>query len=63
VSNIPGKVVIRTYTPAWRWMLLGVAVLLVALGLIAAFELGLYKAGFAAVQAQAARSALEGQID
>ena len=63
MSNIPGKVVIRTYTPAWRWMLLGTALLLVALGLFAAFELGLYKAGFAVVQAQAARSSLESQID
>lgn len=63
MSNIPGKVVIRTYTPAWRWVLLGVAVLLTALALIGAFEFGLYKAGFAAVQAQAARSALQAQID
>lgn len=63
MSSIPGKVVIRTYTPAWRWVLLGAAVLLAALALIGAFELGLYKAGFAAVQAQAARSALQAQID
>jgi len=63
VSNIPGKLVVRTHAPVWQWVLAGTAFVLVALALVAAFELGLYKAGFAAVQAQAARSALQSQID
>jgi len=63
VSNIPGKVVVRAYAPAWRWALLGISALLVALALVVAFELGLYKAGFEAVQAQSARSAMQSQID
>lgn len=54
---------VRSYAPAWRWLWRGVTLLLVALALIAAFEFGLYKAGFEAVQAQAARSALQSQID
>ena len=63
MSNIPGKVVVRAYAPAWRWALLGIAGLLVALALVIAFELGLYKAGFEAVQAQSAHSAMQSQID
>jgi hypothetical protein len=63
VSNIPGKLIVRADASAWRWTLLVIGLLLVALSLVAAFEFGLYKAGFAAVQAQAARSALQSQID
>lgn len=63
MSNIPGKVVVRAYAPAWRWALLGIAGLLVALALVIAFELGLYKAGFESVQAQSAHSAMQSQID
>lgn len=63
MSNIPGKVVVRPYAPGWRWTLLGIGGLLVALALAIAFELGRYKAGLAAVQAQAARASMQSQID
>lgn len=54
---------VRAYAPGWRRLLIGLAVLATAIALVAAFELGLYKAGFEAVQAQAARSGLQAQID
>jgi hypothetical protein len=63
VVNIPGKLVIRSRAPAWRWVLLVVALLAVALALVGAFELGLYRAGFEAVQANSAQSALQRQLD
>jgi hypothetical protein len=63
MANMPGKLVVRTYAPAWRWVLLSAAVLVVGLALLAAYELGLYKAGYDAMQAEVARAGLRRQID
>jgi hypothetical protein len=60
---MPGRIVVRTHAPSWQWILLAVALLLIALALFVAFQLGLYKAGFEAVQAASARQALQQQID
>jgi hypothetical protein len=60
--NIPGKLVVRTYAPARRWMMLASALLLGTVGLYLAFEFGRQKAGFDGIQAAQQRAALEGQI-
>ena len=62
VTNIPAKIVIRTYAPAWRWVLLTIALVGIAAASFFAFRLGLYKAGFNATQEAAARQALQQQI-
>ena len=60
---MPAKIVVRTHAPSWQWILLAVALLFIGLALFVAFQLGLYKAGFEAVQAASARQALQHQID
>jgi len=60
---VPGKLVVRTYAPARRWILLAVALLLAGLTLYLVFELGRYKAGFDAIQATGQRDQLQQQID
>src|SRR5580692_4209809 len=60
---MPAKIVVRTHAPSWQWILLAVALVFIALALFVAFQLGLYKAGFEAVQAASARQALQHQID
>ena len=44
--DIPGKLIIRTYAPVRRWLVLLVLALLVVLWLYLAYELGHYEAGF-----------------
>jgi hypothetical protein len=61
--DIPGKLVVRTYAPARRWVIVSILALLAALALYVAFELGRYKAGYDAMQAAAERDALRGQIE
>jgi hypothetical protein len=61
--EIPGRLVIRTYAPARRWVTFAVILLLGLLALYVAFELGRYKAGYDAIQAAAERDALQAQID
>lgn len=61
--SIPGKLVVRTYAPARRWILLATLLLLAALALYGMFELGRYQAGFDAVKAATQRLALQQQID
>jgi hypothetical protein len=60
--EIPGRLIVRSYAPARRWVMLAIALLLGALSLYVAFELGRYKAGFDAMQAAAERDALQVQI-
>ena len=60
--EIPGKLVVRTYAPARRWMMLASALLLGTVALYLAFEFGRQKAGFDGIQAAQQRSELEGQI-
>jgi hypothetical protein len=61
--EIPGKLVIRTYAPARRWVTLAILLLLAGLALYVMFELGRYKAGYDAMQAAAQRDGLTQQID
>jgi hypothetical protein len=60
--EIPGKLVVRTYAPARRWIMLAILLLLGSLALYVVFELGRYKAGYDAMQAAAERDALQLQI-
>jgi hypothetical protein len=60
--EIPGKLVVRTYAPARRWVIVAILLLLAGLALYVAFELGRYKAGFDAMQAASERDALQLQI-
>jgi len=60
--EIPGRLVVRTYAPARRWITLAMLLLLSALALYVAFELGRYKAGYDAMQSAAERDALQLQI-
>lgn len=61
--EIPGKLVVRTYAPARRWIMLAILLLLGSLALYVVFELGRYKAGYDAMQAAAERDALQLQIN
>ena len=61
--QIPGKLVVRTYAPARRWIVLSILVLLAGLASYVMFELGRYKAGYDALQAAAQRDGLQDQID
>jgi hypothetical protein len=61
--EMPGKLVVRTYAPARRWITLAIMLLLAGLALYVMFELGRYKAGYDAIQAAAQRDGLMQQID
>jgi hypothetical protein len=61
--EIPGKLVVRTYAPARRWIMFTIMLLLGSLALYVSFELGRYKAGYDAMQAAAERDALQLQIN
>jgi hypothetical protein len=61
--DIPGKLIIRTYAPIRRWLVLLALALLVALSLYLAYEFGHYQAGFDGIKAAQERSALQGKID
>jgi hypothetical protein len=60
--EIPGKLVVRTYAPARRWVMAAIMLLLGGLVLYVAFELGRFKAGYDAMQAAAERDALQRRI-
>ena len=60
--EIPGKLVVRTYAPARRLTTLAAAILLGAVALYLAFELGRQKAGFDGIQAAQQRTALQDRI-
>jgi hypothetical protein len=61
--QIPGKLVVRTYAPARRWITLAILTLLTGLALYVMFELGRFKAGYDALQAAAQRDGMQQQID
>ncbi|HWW19314.1 MAG TPA: DUF6776 family protein [Steroidobacteraceae bacterium] len=61
--EIPGKLVVRTYAPARRWIMLAIVLLLGSLALYVVFELGRFTAGYDAMQAAAERDALQLQIN
>jgi hypothetical protein len=54
--------VVRTQPPGWRWLILGLSLLLTLVALYSAFELGRYLGGFDAVSAAARRAALQSRI-
>jgi uncharacterized coiled-coil protein SlyX len=60
--QIPGKLIIRTHAPLRRWMILGSALLLGAVALYLAFEMGHQQAGFDGIQAAQLRSALQSRL-
>lgn len=60
--QMPGKLVVRTYAPVRRWMMFGSALLLGAVALYLAFEMGHQQAGFDGIQAAQQRSALENRL-
>jgi hypothetical protein len=60
--QIPGKLVVRVHAPARRWIILGSALLLGAVALYLAFELGHQKAGFDGIKAAQQRAALQTRI-
>jgi uncharacterized coiled-coil protein SlyX len=60
--QMPGKLVVRTYAPARRWIILSSALLLAAVALYLAFEMGHQQAGFDGIKAAQQRSALESRI-
>jgi hypothetical protein len=61
--EIPGKLVVRTYAPVRRWVVLCILVLLAGLALYVMFELGRYTAGYDAMLVATQRDALQAQID
>jgi hypothetical protein len=61
--EIPGKLVVRTYAPARRWVIFAIVLILGLLALYVVFELGRYKAGYDAMQAAGERDALQLQIN
>jgi hypothetical protein len=61
--DIPGKLVVRTYAPARRWITVAILLLLTGLALYVMFELGRYKAGYDALQAAGQRDGLQQQIE
>ncbi|HEV7432611.1 MAG TPA: DUF6776 family protein [Steroidobacteraceae bacterium] len=60
--QIPGKLVVRVHAPARRWTILGSLLLLVAVALFLAFEIGHQKAGFDGITASQQRSALQSRL-
>ena len=60
--EIPGKLVVRTYAPARRAAMLVALILLSAVALYLAFELGRKKAGFDGIQAAQERAGLNERI-
>ena len=60
--DIPGKLVVRTYAPARRVTMLVTLMVLGALALYLAFELGRKKAGFDGIRAAQERAALNDHI-
>jgi hypothetical protein len=61
--QIPDNLVVRTYAPARRWVVLCIILLLSGLALYVMFELGRFTAGYDALKAAGQRDALQQQID
>lgn len=61
--NIPGKLVVRTYAPVRRWVLMLAALLLAAVAAYLTFELGRKQAGFDGIAAAQERAGLRSEID
>ncbi|MGH8207933.1 MAG: hypothetical protein ACRETK_14250, partial [Steroidobacteraceae bacterium] len=62
MEQMPGKLVVRTYSPARWWIWLIVTALLSGGALYGAFEVGHYQAGYGALHAAAQAKALQQQL-
>jgi hypothetical protein len=60
--QIPGKLVVRAHAPGRRWTILGSALLLGAVAVYLAFEIGHLQAGFDGITASQQRSALQTRL-
>ena len=60
--RIPGRLVVRTYAPARRYLMLGAALLLAAAAFFLSYELGRHQAGFDGIAAARERASLEDRI-
>jgi hypothetical protein len=60
--RIPGRLVVRTYAPARRYLMLAAAVLLAAAAFFLSYELGRHQAGFDGIAAARERASLEDRI-
>lgn len=63
MDEIPRRLIVRDQAPVQRWLAAGAALLLMAVALYLAFEGGRYVAGYDAVRAATARSALQQKIN
>jgi len=62
VEQMPGKLIVRPETPARHWLARVGSVLLAAVLLYAAFELGRYQAGYDTLRANEQRNTLQQQV-
>ncbi|HEX4023872.1 MAG TPA: DUF6776 family protein [Steroidobacteraceae bacterium] len=62
MEQVPGKLVVKAYAPARPWIAGVTVLLLVAVAVYGAFELGRYQAGYDALRATAQRGALQQQL-
>jgi hypothetical protein len=60
--QIPGKLVVRTHSPARRWIILASVLLIGAVALYLAFEIGHQQAGFDGIRAAQQRAALQSRL-
>lgn len=60
--RIPGRLVVRTYAPARRYLMLAAALLLAAAAFFLSYELGRHQAGFDGIAAARERAVLEDRI-
>jgi hypothetical protein len=63
MTEAPARVVIRTYAPARRWLVLGSVTALVLLGLYVTYEFGRFDAGFDRLAVAQQRTELTVQIE
>jgi hypothetical protein len=63
MTEAPARVVIRTYAPARRWLILGSVTALVLLGLYVTYEFGRFDAGFDRLAVAQQRTELDVQIE
>lgn len=63
MTEAPDRVVIRTYAPARRWLILASVTVLVSLGFYVTYEFGRYDAGFDRLAVAQQRTELDVQIE
>ncbi len=63
MDEIPRRLIVRAPAPVQRWLAAGLALVLMGVALILAFQGGRYVAGYDSVRAASQRSALQQKID